>query len=120
MSEPCREGLSQRGVEHVPLVLGGCGQSIPTGGQAFSGEEFTGTLTALGRESGPLEIRNAGGVACHGTWQLAPDSRGAAFMTCSDGRTGTAGLSLLSAPGTMTGMLGGKPFKGTVERSPFN
>jgi hypothetical protein len=101
------------------LALGGCGTPIPFDGQTADGERFSGTLTAEGRERGPLEMRNADGVTCTGSWQLDTDLRGAAFLMCSDGRTGTAELSSLETPGKMRGMLGGRPFKGTYERSPF-
>ena len=101
------------------LTLAGCGTPIAVDGQTADGEQFTGTLTAEGREFGPLEIRNASGVVCTGTWQFDTDQRGSATLSCSDGRTGSAELSSLEVPGKMSGMLGGKLFRGTYERLPI-
>lgn len=101
------------------LLLAGCGSAIPMGGETMEGERFVGSLTARGRDYGPLDMRNSSGVECNGTWQLDPQSSGSATFTCSDGRTGTAELAAGDASGTMKGMLGGKPFAGTFERSPL-
>lgn len=102
------------------LVLVGCGTGIPMGGETLEGERFVGSLTARGRDYGPMDIRNSGGVECSGIWQLDSQSSGSASFTCNDGRTGTAELSANDATaGTMKGMLGGKPFVGTFERSPL-
>jgi hypothetical protein len=84
------------------------------------GEQFIGSLTARGRDYGPIDMRNSSGVECNGIWQLDSQSSGSASFTCTDGRTGTAELSVGdAAAGTMRGMLGGKPFAGTFERSPL-
>ncbi len=102
------------------LVLGGCGTAIPMGGETLDGERFVGSLTTRGRDYGPMDMRNISGVECNGIWQLDSQSSGSASFTCSDGRTGTAELSANDATaGTMKGMLGGKPFAGTFERSPL-
>lgn len=102
------------------LVLGGCGTAIPMGGETLEGERFAGALTARGRDYGPMDMRNSSGVDCNGIWHLDSQSSGSASFTCSDGRTGTAELSAADAAvGTMKGMLGGKPFAGTFERSPL-
>lgn len=102
------------------LVLSGCGSAIPMGGEAADGEQFIGSLTARGRDYGPIDMRNSSGVECNGIWQLDSQSSGSASFTCTDGRTGTAELSVGDAgAGRMKGMLGGKPFAGTFERSPL-
>jgi hypothetical protein len=100
------------------LLLGGCGTDIPIEGQTSDGERFSGALTTRGRDYGPLEMRNEGGISCNGTWQIDPDRKGATFLRCSDGRTGTAELSAEGSGGVMKGMLGGERFRGTVERLP--
>lgn len=97
------------------LLLGGCGSAIPMGGETAEGERFVGSLTTRGRDYGPMEMRNERGVECSGIWLFDVQSSGSASFTCSDGRSGTAELTA----GTMKGMLDGKPFIGTFERSPF-
>ncbi len=101
------------------LFLGGCGSAIPMGGETAEGERFAGSLTALGRDYGPMDMRSSTGVQCNGTWQLDSQRSGSAAFTCSDGRSGTAELTAADAPGTMKGMLDGKPFSGTFDRSPL-
>lgn len=101
------------------LLLTGCGAAIPMGGGTAEGERFAGSLTSRGRDYGAMEMRNDNGVECNGIWHLDPQSSGSASFTCTDGRTGTAELSPHDAAGTMKGMLGGKPFAGTFERSPL-
>lgn len=101
------------------LLLGGCGSAVPMGAQTVEGEQFVGSLTGRGLGYGPVEMRNTAGVDCSGIWQLDSQSSGSATFTCSDGRTGSAELMSGDAAGTMTGMLGGKPFTGTFERSPL-
>lgn len=102
------------------LVLSACGSAIPMGGEVTDGERFIGSLTTRGRDYGPIDMRNSSGVECNGIWQLDSQSSGSASFTCTDGRTGTAELSVGDAAvGTMKGMLGGKPFAGTFERSPL-
>jgi hypothetical protein len=101
------------------LLLSGCSSDIPMGGSAGEGERFVGSLTTRGRDYGPMDMRNSSGVECSGTWQLDSQRSGSASFTCNDGRTGTAELSASDASGTMKGMLGGKPFAGTFERSPL-
>lgn len=100
------------------LFLCGCGTDIPIAAQTSDGERFAGALTTRGRDYGPLEMRNEGGISCSGTWQVDADRRGATFLQCSDGRTGTAELSAEGSGGVMKGMLGGERFQGTVERLP--
>lgn len=100
------------------LFLCGCGTDIPIEGQTSDEERFSGALTTRGRDYGPLEMRNGDGISCDGTWQIDPDRRGATFLRCSDGRTGTAELSAEGSGGVMKGMLGGQRFRGTVERLP--
>ncbi len=101
------------------LLLAGCGSAIPMGGETVEGERFVGSLTKHGRDYGPLDMRNGSGVECDGIWQLDSQSSGSLTFTCSDGRSGTAELSAGDASGIMKGMLGGKPFAGTFERSPL-
>ena len=100
------------------LLLSGCGTAIPMDGGTAGGEQFVGSLTARGRDYGPLEMRNGTGVECSGIWQLDAQRSGSASFTCNDGRSGTAELSPGDTAGTTKGMLGGKPFAGTFERSP--
>lgn len=96
------------------LSLAGCSGRVPALGETSDGEKFTGTFDrradGLG---GAITLSSDKGVSCEGRWHLDDDQTGSAVMTCSDGRTGTAELSVLQASGTMRGMLGGKPFKGT-------
>ena len=66
-----------------------------------------------------MDMRNGGGVECSGTWQLDTQNSGSVTFACSDGRSGSAELLESGASGTMKGMLGGKPFAGTFERSPL-
>lgn len=101
------------------LLLSGCGSAVPMGGETAGGERFVGSLTARGLEYGPMDMRNDSGVECNGIWQLDAQSSGSATFTCSDGRSGSAELSAGDASGTMRGMLDGKPFSGTFERSPL-
>ena len=101
------------------LLLGGCGTVIPMGAETSDGEQFVGSLTTNGRDYGPMDMRNSGGTECSGTWHIDPQRSGSASLTCTDGRTGTAELSGGDGSGTMKGMLGGKPFTGTFERSPI-
>lgn len=101
------------------LLLSGCGSTIAMGGETGEGERFVGSLTTHGRDYGPVDMRNGGGVECNGIWQLDSQSSGSASSRCSDGRTGTAELSARDAAGTMKGMLGGRPFAGTFERLPL-
>ena len=101
------------------LFLAGCGSDIPMGGETMEGERFVGSLATRGRDYGPLELRNGSGVECNGTWQLDSQRSGSATFTCSDGRSGTAELAAGETSGTMKGMLGGKPFAATFERSPL-
>ena len=101
------------------LLLAGCGSAVPMGGQTAEDEQFTGALTARGLGYGPAEMRTSAGVDCSGMWQLDSQNAGSATFTCSDGRTGSVELSSGDAAGTMKGMLGGKPFTGTFERSPL-
>lgn len=101
------------------LLLGGCGTVISMGAETADGEQFVGSLTTKGRDYGPLDMRNSGGTECSGTWHIDPQRSGSATLTCSDGRTGTAELLGSDGGGTMKGMLGGKPFTGTFERSPL-
>lgn len=101
------------------LMLGGCGTVISMGAQTSDGEQFVGSLTGHGRDYGPMDMRNSSGVECNGIWQLDPQGTGSVSLSCSDGRTGTAELSGDVTPGTMKGMLGGKPFAGTFQRSPL-
>ena len=99
------------------LALGGCTGTVPVAGETADGERFTGTFStpADGRGGGALALRGDKGAACDGRWQLDADRAGAAFITCDDGRTGTAELSVREAPGSMRGMLGGKFFKGSFD-----
>lgn len=101
------------------LLLGGCGTAIPMGAETAEGERFVGSLTARGRDYGPMDMRNSSGIECSGIWQLDAQHAGSVSLTCADGRTGTAELFGSDAGGTMKGMLGGKPFAGTYERSPL-
>lgn len=101
------------------LLLAGCGSAVPMDGETAEGERFTGSLTARGLGYGPAEMRTGTGVDCSGMWQVDPDRAGSATFTCSDGRTGSVELSSGDAAGTMRGMLGGKPFTGSFERSPL-
>ncbi len=101
------------------LFLAGCGTAIPMGGETAEGEQFVGSLTGRGRDYGPIDMRNNSGVECNGLWQFDSQGSGSASFTCSDGRSGTAELSAVEASGTLKGMLGGKPFAGTFERSPL-
>lgn len=102
------------------LLLSGCGSAIPMGSEAADGERFVGSLTARGRDYGPIDMRTSSGVECNGIWQLDSHRSGSTSFTCTDGRTGTAELSVGdAAAGTMKGMLGGKPFAGSFERSPL-
>ena len=101
------------------LFLAGCGSGISMGGETLEGERFVGSLTTRGRDYGPLDMRNSSGVECSGTWQLDAQRSGSATFTCSDGRSGTAELAAGEASGTVKGMLGGKPFAATFERSPL-
>lgn len=100
------------------LLVGGCGIATSMGGQTSDGEQFVGSLTGHGRDYGPLDMRNGSGVECNGIWQLDQQGTGSVSLSCSDGRTGTAELSAGETVGTMKGMLGGKPFAGTFQRSP--
>lgn len=97
------------------LLLSGCGSAIPMGGETTEGERFVGSLTTRGRDYGPIEMRNETGVECNGTWLFDAQNSGSASFTCSDGRSGTAELTA----GAIKGMLDGKPFIGTFERSPI-
>ena len=87
-------------------------------GEATDGERFVGSLTARGRDYGPIDMRSSSGVECNGAWQFNSQGSGSASFTCADGRIGTAELAAGdAAAGTMKGMLGGKPFAGTFERA---
>ncbi|MBN9514786.1 MAG: hypothetical protein J0H97_15375 [Alphaproteobacteria bacterium] len=99
------------------LSLGACSGTVPVSGETADGERFNGTFSTPGdgRGGGALSLRGDKGVACDGRWQLDEDRAGAVFITCDDGRTGTAELSTNETPGTMRGMLGGKLFKGTFD-----
>lgn len=99
------------------LSLGACTGTVPVSGETADGEKFNGTFSTPGdgRGGGALALRGDRGVACDGRWQLDADRAGAAFITCDDGRTGTAELSVRETPGTMRGMLGGKFFKGSFD-----
>ncbi|WP_422000413.1 hypothetical protein [Reyranella sp.] len=101
------------------LSLAACG-TVPVTGETPDGERFAGTFgyPGDGRGGGPFELRSDRGAVCAGRWQLDDDGAGATFLTCEDGRSGTAELSTRSAPGTLRGMLGGKPFIGTFEQPP--
>lgn len=96
------------------LSLAGCSGRVPALGETSDGEKFTGMFDrradGLG---GAVTLISDRGVNCNGRWYLDEDQTGSAVITCSDGRTGTAELSVQQANGSMTGMLGGKPFKGT-------
>jgi hypothetical protein len=102
----------------VSLVA--CASTVPVTGETPDGERFAGTFgyPGDGRGGGPFELRSDRGVVCEGRWQIDDDGAGATFLTCDDGRTGTAELSTRSVPGVVRGMLGGKPFTGTFERPP--
>lgn len=99
------------------LALGGCTGTVPVTGETADGEKFTGTFStpADGRGGGALALSGDKGAACDGRWQLDADRAGSIVITCDDGRTGTAELSVRETPGTMRGMLGGKLFKGTFD-----
>lgn len=97
------------------FLLSGCGSAIPIDGETAEGERFVGSLTTRGRDYGPLELRNERGVECNGTWLFDAQNSGSASFSCSDGRSGTAEMTA----GTMKGMLDGKLFIGTFERSPL-
>lgn len=89
------------------LLLSACGSAIPMAGEATDGEQFIGSLTARGRDYGAIDMRNSSGVECNGIWQLDSQRSGSASFTCTDGRTGTAELSVGdAAAGTMKGVLG--------------
>ncbi|MFZ5781814.1 MAG: hypothetical protein ACOY4R_16605 [Pseudomonadota bacterium] len=102
------------------LSLAACGGTVPVTAETPDGERFAGTFgyPGDGRGGGPFELRSDRGAVCAGRWQLDDDGAGATFLTCDDGRTGTAELSTRSVPATVRGMLGGKPFIGTFERPP--
>lgn len=101
------------------LLLSGCGSAIQMSGQTVEGERFVGSLTTRGRDYSPLDMRNVSGVECSGTWLFDAPNSGSASFSCSDGRSGTAEFTAAEASGTMKGMLDGKPFSGTFERSPL-
>ena len=98
------------------LALTGCSGTVPASGETSDGETFTGTFSRRSDGiGGVVLLRSDKGASCEGRWTLAADQTGSAVVVCSDGRTGTAELSAQEANGTMKGMLGGKPFKGTFQ-----
>ncbi len=98
------------------LSLVGCSGAVPASGGTSDGEQFTGTFTKRSYGmAGVVKLSSNRGSACEGRWHLDEEYTGSASMTCSDGRTGTVELSVQSESGTMKGMLGGKPFKGTFQ-----
>ena len=98
------------------LSLVGCAGTVPASGSTSDGEQFTGSFSKRSDGiAGVVKLNNDRGTACEGRWHLDEEYTGSASMTCSDGRTGTVELSVQSESGTMKGMLGGKPFKGTFQ-----
>lgn len=100
----------------VLLALAGCATSgVPASGETADGEKFTGTFSRWTDTSGgTVTLQSEKGAQCEGRW-LLDGSTGSTIVTCSDGRTGTAELSMEEPGGTMKGMLGGKYFHGVFE-----
>lgn len=96
------------------LSLVGCSGTVPASGETSDGESFTGAFSRRADGiGGVVAMSSDRGIACEGRWHLDEDHTGSAVMTCNDGRTGTMELAVEPVRGTMKGMLGGKPFKGT-------
>ena len=98
------------------LALAGCSAGgVPASGETADGEKFTGTFSPWTDTSGgTVTLQSEKGVRCAGRW-LLDGSSGSTTVTCSDGRTGTAELSMEQPAGTMKGMLGGRYFEGIFD-----
>lgn len=98
------------------LALAGCAAGgVPASGETADGEKFTGTFSRWTDTSGgTVTLQSEKGAQCEGRW-LLDGSTGSTIVTCSDGRTGTAELSMEQSGGTMKGMLDGKYFEGVFE-----
>jgi len=100
----------------LPLALTACAGTVPVAGKTTDGEQFSGTFTRRTNGLGSaVALMSDKGAVCEGQWQLDEQSTGSVVFVCTDGRTGTAELVAHDGAGTMKGMLGGLPFKGTFE-----
>lgn len=98
------------------LSLAGCSGTVPASGETSDGERLAGTFSRRSDGIGGVIVLSSDkGATCDGRWHLDDDYSGSAVLTCSDGRTGTAELTVEPTVGSMKGMLGGKLFKGTFQ-----
>lgn len=98
------------------LLLTACSTTVPVTGETADGERFSGTFNRrTGAYSGSVALGSDKGAVCEGRWQLDEQRTGSAVIICNDGRTGTGELSTQEANGTLSGMLGGQPLKGSFE-----
>lgn len=98
------------------LALAGCSGTVPVRGETTDGEQFSGTFTRRTNGLGSaVALKSDKGAICEGQWSLDEQSTGSVVIVCNDGRTGSAELSAHDGSGTMKGMLGRMPFKGTFE-----